>query len=113
MKKANKRGDLSRRLRRLRLGAFGERDRLDVGGALRDRLERLALIAGRRRNPECVDGIGKQQNFDAARAKPFELRARGEALGVIAGLVEDRRLIFLQRADIIGERAAAIGMALK
>jgi len=35
------------RLPRRRLGAFGERDRLDIGSALRHGFERLAFIARR------------------------------------------------------------------
>ena len=89
---------------------LGERNRLDVGGALADRLERLALEAGRGRNPERVDGIGEQQHLDASRAKTFELRARGQALGVLAGEVVDRGLVLAQVLDIIGERAVAVGM---
>ena len=103
LEERKQRRDLAGRLGR-RVRPLDERDRLDVGGALAHRLERLAVESRRRRHPEGVDRVCQQQHFDAARLEPFELRARGEALGVIAGQVKDRRLVLAQRGDILGQR---------
>ena len=84
-----------------------ERDRLDVGRALAHRLERLAVESRRGRHPERVDRVGEQQHLDAARLEPFELRARGEPLGVVAGQVIDRRLVLAQSRDILRQRPVA------
>src|SRR5271165_2006117 len=98
--------DLAGRLGRRRR-TLDERDRLDVGCALAHRLERLAVVSGAGRDPEGVDGVGEQQHFDAAGAKTFELRARGEALRIVAGEVIDRRLVVAQICDILCESPVA------
>ena len=106
LEESKQRRDFARRfLGRLR--AFDERDRLDVGRALGDRLERLAFEAGRARDPERIDRIGQQQDLDASRAETLELGARGEPLGVVAGQIKDRRLVFAQAGDVLRERAVA------
>ena len=109
LEEGEQRRDLAGRFGR-RVRPLDERDRLDVGRALAHRLERLAVEARGRRHPERVDRIGEQQDFDAARLETLELRARREALGVVAGEIEDRRLVLAQRGDIVGERAVAVGM---
>src|SRR5579883_3094670 len=72
------------------LGALDKRNGFDIGGALRDRLERLAVVPGGGRYPECVDRVGQQQNLDAAGAESFKLRAGLDALQVLAGQIENR-----------------------
>ena len=70
-------GELGRRLRLL-LGIFrllGRRDFVEIDPAASRRLERLFLVHSDRGYPEFVDRIGQQQDLDAARAEPLELRA--------------------------------------
>ena len=105
----DQRRDFGAGLRR-RAVAFGKGNGLDVGRALADRLEGLALETRCGRHPEGVDGISQQQNLDIAGAEPFQLRADGETLGVFAGQIIDRGLVFSQVLDVSLERAVAVGM---
>ncbi len=64
------------------LGAFGNRDHVEGGGApCVTEWKGLPLIAERRPHPEGVDRVGQHQHFDAAPGEALELRAaRGSSL---------------------------------
>ena len=49
------------------------------------RLERLAVEADPRHDPEAVDRIGQQQHLDAAGAKTFEVRRGFKPRQIVAG----------------------------
>ena len=78
--------------------------------ALRDGLERLALVIDAHGRPEAVDLIGEQQDLDATGLEPLDLRGLRDPIEIIAGGVVDRCLVFLQGAHIVLQRTPhAIG----
>jgi hypothetical protein len=73
----------------LRLMAVDIGHDINIGGPLRDRFERLALVTQRRLHPESVNGIGQQQDLDAARLEAFQMRARRQPPGIIPQHIPD------------------------
>src|SRR5262249_51797843 len=85
------------------LVALGDRNFVEIGGTLRHRLKRLAVIAERRAYPEGVDRIGQDQDLDAAPGEALELRAGEDRLPVVAERVVDRGLVGTERGDVVRE----------
>src|SRR5690606_29779071 len=96
-------GDLVRRFGR-RCFTVAQRNQAEIGEALRDRLERLALEVDPRTGPEAVHLIGQQQHVDAAGTEAFELRRGRQTIEIASYRIIDGGLIVLQAGDIVLQR---------
>src|SRR5271169_478807 len=97
-------GELGRRRRQFLRLLVGWDDLDEINAAAGRRFEWLFLVGADRRHPEFVDWIGQQQYLDAARAKPFELRAALDDIEIFAGDRIDRLLPRSHRRDIVVQR---------
>ena len=101
-------GELGRRRRALLFFRRERRDLVEIRAAARRRFERLVLVAADRRHPELVDRVGHQQDFDAAGAEAFELRALLDDVEAVAGDRVDRLLALFHRRKVVVERKEAV-----